>query len=435
MDNFDIKEYLSQGDILSSQEKYEEAIAFYDKAGALDKLNTDVYISKGIAYANLERFDEAKLEFEKALKINKTLGAAYFHLGSIAILEGNTALGMEDYNKAVSNGFDDAQVYYCIGLLYEEDGNPDLAIRNYSKAITKDAMRPDIRIRKAQLLLDGGRLPEALQALDEMILTNPDVFEGYHMKFTALIEQKQFDKAEMTLNSALELFPKDPAFILDKATLLIEQKKYNDAKAVLNALESEEESNDEVIHRINVVRAQIFSLEGDLPSAISSLEKAKVISEKHEEFDADVNFLLSTCFLSSGDFENVLSYSQAILQNVESGYIKETARYYEPFALMKLGRNDEAAAKYKDAIWEYRNQSLSSPENLEAYLFRSMCLRDIKQYDKAMELIDYVITLKPELSEPRMIKVTILEEMGKTEEAKEEKELVNSMVAPELRLQ
>lgn len=434
MENLDVKEYLTQGDILSSQEKYEEAISYYSKAESIDKMNAEIYIAKGVAYANLGRNSEAKEQFEKALKINRSLGVAYFHLGSLAILEGDTALGMENYSKAVSNGFDDAQVYFCIGLLYEDEGNNDLAVRNYTKAITKDALRPDIRIRKAQLLLNGGHIHEALQALDEMILTNPDVFEGYHLKFTTLIGLKQYDKAEATINLAMALFPKDPAFILDKATLFIEQKKFDEAKKILDELESDFENEDEVLHRVNVVRAQIYALNNELKPAIDALEKARAISDKNGEFDEDVAFLLSNCYLSAGDYEKVLNNSVEILKNSESGYVKETARYYEPLALSKLGRKDEALEKYKEAIREYRNQSLKSPDNLDSYLFRAMCLRDIEQYDKALELINYVITLKPELTEPRMIKVTIFEASGRTEEAVKEKESVNAMLPEELRI-
>ena len=49
------------------------------------------------------------------------------------------AKGFEDYNKAVSNGYDDAQLYYSMGLLHEEIGEMDLAIRSYSKAALHDS--------------------------------------------------------------------------------------------------------------------------------------------------------------------------------------------------------------------------------------------------------------------------------------------------------
>jgi tetratricopeptide (TPR) repeat protein len=433
MDNLQAQEYLTQGTVLSGQGKYEEALAYYDKAEREAPMEIDVYISKGIAYANLEKLDEAKGQFEKALKINRASGLVYFHLGSIAILQGDTALGFENYNKAVANGYDDAQLYYSMGLLHEENGETDMAVRNYSKAIQRDALRPDIRIRKARLLLQGERFPEALQTLDETILTNPDVFEGYHLKFTTLLQLKQYDKAGELLDSANQLFPKDPSFAIDKVSLLIEQKKIDEALSALTALENAEETDDAVRRRIYMERAQICATQEDVKAAIAALEQAKALSEKAGEFDSEIVFLLANCHLSAEEYDKVLGYARQLLEKADDGYSKETARYFEPFALKMLGRMEEALPLYSEAIDEYRNQSLAAPGNLDAYLLRVMCLRDIEQYDKALELIDYVIELQSERAEPRLLRVTILESLGRSDEAAEETKKVNALIPAEMR--
>lgn len=433
MENLTVKEYLTQGSVLAGQGKYDQALAYYDKAEHENPMEIEVYLSKGIAYANLDRLDEAKAQFEKALKVNRASGLTYFHLGSIALLQGDVAFGFENYNKAIAHGYDDAQLYYSIGLLHEENGEADMAIRNYSKAIMRDAMRPDIRIRKARLLLQGNHFPEALQALDETILTNPDVFEGYHLKFSVLMQLKQYAKAEEVIEGAIKLFPKDPGFVIDKASLYIAQNKVDDALAVLTELENAEETDDAVHRRIHMEKAQIFATQDDVRAAISALEQAKALSDKNGEFDTEVIFLLANCHLSTEEYEKVLDYARQLLEKANDGYSKESARYFEPFALKMLGHMDEAMPLYKDAINEYRNQALSAPGNLDAYLLRTMCLRDIEQYDKALELIDYVITLQPERAEPRLLRVTILEALGRTDEATNEAKTVNTMLPDELR--
>jgi tetratricopeptide (TPR) repeat protein len=308
-----------------------------------------------------------------------------------------------------------------------------MAIRNYSKAIMRDALRPDIRIRKARLLLQGNHFPEALQTLDETILTNPDVFEGYHLKFTVLMQLKQYAKADELLDGAIALFPKDPGFALDKVSLFIEQKKVPEALTLLTELENADETDDAVRRRIFMERAQIFATQDDVKSAIVALEQAKSLSEQADDFDSEVIFLLANCHLSTEEYEKVLDYAKQLLEKSDDGYSKETARYFVPLALKMLGRKEEALPLYKDAINEFRNQSLASPGNLDAYLLRTMCLRDIEQYDKALELIDYVITLQPERAEPRLLRVAILEALGLNDEAVEETKTVNAMLPEELR--
>ena len=428
MDKLELQEYLTQGDVLAGQGKYEEAIAYYEKAERIDPMELNVYLAKGIAYANLEQLDTAKEQFEKALKVNRTSGLAYYHLGSIAILQEDIAAGFEYYNKAVANGYDDAQVYYSIGLLHEENGEDDMAIRNYSKAITKDALRPDIRIRKAKLLLEGNHVPEALQTLDETILTNPDVFEGYHLKFNILLQLKQYEKAEELMENALSLFPKDPGFALDKISLLVEQGKKEEAFQSLKALEQAEETDDTVCRRIYMERAQIYAADENILAAIAELEQAKILSEQSGEFDTDVAFLLANCHLSTEEYEKVLLYARQILEKGQDGYTKEAARYFEPFALKMSGHMEEAIPLYQEAIQKFRMQSLEAPGNLDAYLLRVMCLRDISQYEKALELVDYVIVLQPERAEPHMLRMTILEALGRKEEVEEESEALKTLL-------
>ena len=432
MDELAVKEYLNQGAVLAGQGKYPEAIAFYDKAEQANPMNFEIYLAKGIAFANMNQLDEAKLQFEKALKINRTSGLAYFHLGSIAILQEDIALGFENYNKAITNGFDDAQLYYSIGLLHEENGEIDLAIRNYTKAITQDALRPDIRIRKARLLIQGNHIPEALQVLDETILTNPDIFEGYHIKFVLLMQQNQHDKAEEVLKSALSLFPNDPSFLMDKASLLAEQNKTQEALNLLSDIEKFENIDNIIRRQIGMERSQIFAMKNDVLTTIKELEKTNTILD---EFDVEIVFLLANCHMTAGEHEKVLEYARQIVEKSDIPFYKLTAQYYVPMALKMLGRMDEARPLYEEAISEFRNQALASPGNLDAYMLRAMCLRDLDQFDKALELIDYVITLQPESAEPRMLRVNLLETLNRDAEAKEETRIVNAMLPEEMRRQ
>ena len=433
MSNYQVQEYLTQGTVLSGHGKYEEALSYYDKAEQEDPMEIEVYLSKGIALANLERLDEAKEQFEKALKINKTSGIAYFHLGNIAVMQDDEAHGFENYNKAISNGYDDAQLYYSIGLLHEERGETDIAIRNYSKAIKLDVFRPDIRIRKAQLLTQTNKMSEAIQTLDELILINSGNYDGYHFKFNIFLQLKKYDEAEKLLDDISEEFADNHEYSFDRVSLLIERNETDNALKLLTQLENADNVDDSIRRRIYYDRAQIYAGNEDSKSIIAELEKAKALFEVNGDFDSESVFMISNCHLANEEYDKVLDYANQLFEKAEDGYEKETARYFIPLALKMLNRMDEALPLYEDAINEYRNQSLAIPGNLDAYLLRTMCLRDIEQYDKALELIDYVIELQPEQAEPRLLRVSILEALGRLDEAKKEANSANSMLPEELR--
>jgi tetratricopeptide (TPR) repeat protein len=177
-------------------------------------------------------------------------------------------------------------------------------------------------------------------------------------------------------------------------------------------------------------RAQILAMKEDIPATIAELEKANALTN---EFDTEVVFLLANCHMTAGNYEKLLEYSRQIIEKSESPFYQLTARYYVPMALKMLNRMDEARPLYDEAITEFRNQALASPGNLDAYMLRVMCLRDLEQFDKALELIDYVVTLQPNSVEARMLRVTLLESLGRNDEAQEETKTVNTMLPEEMR--
>lgn len=409
MDNLDVREYLTQSGVLIGKRHYEEALAVLEKAETIAPMNTEVLLGKGVAYANMEKWSEAKSCFEKVLKINRGLGIAYFHLGTIAVLEGDIALGFEQFNKAVSNGYDDAQLYYSMGLLYEEQGEADLALRNYSKAIQRDALRPDIRVQKAMLLMTLEKNDEAIQVLDETILTNPDIFEGYHLKFTILLGKKEFDKAEAVLKQALSMFSEDIGFMFDEVKLSVAKDRYDEALKQLDEIEKTNAEDVGIKRKAAFERAKIYAIREDSERAISGLEE--LLAERGEEGrrDSEMLFILASCYAAAEQYEKLLECSKSIIENGE-GYYKNIAMYYSPLALMMLGRKEEAKKAYEEAIREYRDLALRYPGNMDAYLLRMMCHRDLKEYEKALEIADYVLVLQPENPDLKKMRESILEE-------------------------
>lgn len=424
VDNDNFKEYMLQADSLMGLEKYEEALKYYSKAEAVDMMNIEVHMSKGIAYANLEKYEDAKKEFEKTIKINRTCGIAYFHMGNVEILLDNKSRGIELYNNAIANGYDNAQVYYSLGLMYEEEGNYDLAIRNYSKAIMKDHNRPDIRVKKIRLLIENGNLELALNDLNALILSNPDIFEGYHLKYIVLEELGRIEEAQATIDEAMEMFPEDPAFALDNASLMLNNKKYTEALAYLNDISKKVELEPEFLREIEIKKSRVYAGLRDLNSMCGCLKRAKDISKSAdpEGEDAEVVYFLMTCYVGLEDFNNAYNEAKELKQMKEENFFTLAGHYFEPFTLRQLGKEAQALALYEDAVDYYRNRSLKNPGNVDAYVYRAMVLRELGDYDKALELADYLVSLYDSLSEIHVLRATVLEKMGNEEEAKIERE-------------
>lgn len=423
MENLNLLEYMNQATALMGQEKYEAALLFLEKAEAEDRFNIDIYITKGVAYANMDEFEKARTEFEKALKVNKKEGVVYFHLGNIEMLLGNKAKGIELYNNAIANGFDDAQVYFSLGLMHEEENNDDLAVRNYSKAIQRDPNRADIRIRKIRLFIKNQHLQEALQALDELILSNPDIFEGYHLKYLVLSSLDKYEEASNVLSSAMLMFPKDTAFAIDKASLMITKKEYKQALEYLHSIGDTYEIDDEAAHSIAMEEARAYAFLEDMDGTIKSLEKARAIALKFDppRMDMESIYLLMNCYLNNEEFEKVIECAKELKKAEGEDYYALAAYYYEPYALKKLDKLEEAKKLFEEASEYFRSASLKNPGNVDSYAFRIMTLSELGNHQKALELADYLIMVKDDLAEAHTLRAAVLEDLGRNEEAKIER--------------
>lgn len=422
MDKTMALEYLNRGEILLSKKNYENAIDYFKKAEKEDPFNIDVYIDMGISFANLEQLDNAENCFLKALKVDKEVGIIYFHLGNIYFLKDDKSKGLYFYNQAMAKGYEGAQMYFSLGLMFEEDGDNLLALRNYSKAILFDSLRADARIRKARLFIKNKQYPEAIQTLDEMIMNCPDIFEGYHLKFEVLISNGDFEKAQEVLDKARKLFPNDLGFILDQAELYSSMKQFNNALTLLEEAEKKDQGGLDK-HGVAMERARISALTGDMDNTIIYLKEAKRISAERENpyFDSEATFFLMNCYINIEDFVNALDCSRELKEKVGSGYYQLSAYYYEPYCLQKLQRSSEAMDLYQKGTEALREYSLQHPGNTDCYFFRILCLKELKRYDKALELADYLLMVKEDAAEVHTIRAIVLSEMGREEEANKEK--------------
>lgn len=412
------EEYQKMGQNLLGAEKPSEAIAMLDKSLKIDPMNKEAYILKGICCAELEKYDEAKLNFKNALKIDKAFGDAYFQLGNIAFLENDDSQGMKYYNEAVSYGYDRPEVYFNLGLVYEEQDKYDEALRNYSRAIKQDEMNAGYWIRKISLQIYIAKYEEALQNLEKFRVLFPDSYEGYHLTAAVYTMQAKYDEADTVLKRALDMFPDDKDLLFDRMRLLVTK---GDTEGALELLETAKSMGctDEEQKEILLNEGKIYAQKEQLDKSEECFVKALKTGTAGES-DSEIRYFLMNVYLVNKEFEKLKSTAQQADRKAVNDPYSLCAVYFECVAEKGLG-SAGFEKKYMDAVRYFRNISLNDPSRIDAYLFRAMCYKDIKNYEKALESVDYVLTLDPENAQMHQIKGNILSEMeGRSAEATEE---------------
>lgn len=417
------QEYNQQGVVLYAKDKYTDAVCYFEKAIAEDPYYTDSYINCAQAFIMMDRFEDAIKSLNKVILIDKKNGLAYFHKGNVELLMGNGDMARESYNKAISLGFDNLQIYINLAADAEERGDFNTAISYYNKVISLDQFNAYAKVRKAQIMIASKRYTEALIMCNSLIETNPDVFEGYHYKFAVLCEMGNFEEAGAVLDRALTLFPEDDAFFYDKARLLHAQGRLEEA---LDIIDNKLAFNDENRTSLTAFKAEVLLALGRTDDALPILLDEYALSK-----DGEIVFLINSIYIASKNYEEVLRYSQEIIDRNELGDYYYAALYYHAVALSKLGRKQEADIEYENAQKFFRAACARNPGQLQLYFYRAMCYEELGQYGKALEMTEYLLNVDENLHEARLIKMKAYQELGRESDANRERSILEAK-KPEL---
>jgi len=414
----DVEEHNQQGKVLFSIEKYNEAIAMYKKAESEDPMYLESYFNLGEAYVMLDEYDKAKESFNKVLLIDKKNAITYFHLGNVEFLQGNDDMGREYYAKAINNGYDDAQLYVNLGNVAEQVGNDEEAIKNYNKAILRDKFRADAKLSKALIYIGDNKFQEALQTLDNMIEFNPEIFEGHHYKILVNIELENYLEAEKTLTKAMALFPDDDGFILDKIMLLEKQGKYDEALDLIDIRYNNSENKNVLLEK-----AKILLAKDRIDDSVLLFEKVK---ETEESFDEETRVYLINIYINTDKVSKALDYTKEIIVNGEENSFYFAAVYYRALCLGKLGKVVEAKSAYEEAIKIFRFASSANPGMLDIIMYRALCYKELKNYDKAFEMVNYLLAIDEDIAEAYLIRSELYKVLNENDKAEVDRNTATS---------
>lgn len=172
--------YYSQGNRLLTSGRFKDALAFLDKAIAIDPTLTEAYQCKGLALSKLHDYEGALTVFQQVLRLNPknspaycNRGYCYMQLGRLdeALADLNHCLELSpSLNNAVSNR---AEVYLRKGEL-------EKAIADCTQAIAEDDLDADPFITRADAYMKQGLTKEALKDYTSAIEINPDPVNMFH---------------------------------------------------------------------------------------------------------------------------------------------------------------------------------------------------------------------------------------------------------------
>ena len=395
MDIERFNDHISQGIALMTEQKYEAAKKEFEAAISIDVKSYEAYIHLGNACANLGQFDDAQSAFKNALVVDANSGEALYSIANIYLLKEERLKAVEFYNKAEEAGFKRAELYQILAGIFFDANDIAQALRNITRAIAVEPFDGELRLFKARIYLADNKYDEALDTLDEMQKVLPDAFEAYDLRAQIYSGIGKYDEA---------------------LKVLVEMSKDQEAADLIDKMKSCGQF-DKVMKEAVIQESILFLRKQDTETTLSILQKANTALGG----DADILYLIMDIYGKSENYEKTIEIADLLIGMNPGEFYESTARYFHAHSLDKLGKETEAKAEYRKLTSILRKATINNPSFYEGYIYRLLSHTRLGEFDKALELADYMENLYPDRADAHAFRHFIYKEQGDSAKAEESK--------------
>ena len=242
----DPKAWKGKGDALFKLERYEGALAAYDKALQFQPNDPKILSNKARVLDQIGRYQEALDVQEQAIKIAPNNGYAWNNKGLVLMDLQRYEEALAAFDKAKAIEPQDPTVWQSKGVALESLQRQQEAINVYEEALAvydeavkKKPNDPMAWTDRGTVLSTLQRLPEALNSYEKALKIQPDFYEALIGKANALASLERDDEALKVYDQVVKNRPKDSQAWHNRGELLAKRKQeYKEAiKSYDKALE------------------------------------------------------------------------------------------------------------------------------------------------------------------------------------------------------
>ncbi len=430
--SIEVQELIRQAEAIAATGKIELAIEKLDAAEKIDKKVIKIYLDRAVMYIMISKLELAEKELAKAKLIDDSQGVIYYQEGNVAYLNNDIAKAKASYSKAIELGFDTNNVYFHLANCLAEQGEVDAALYYYGKAEQQAPYEGKATVKKIQLCIQAGDYSKALYNAKHLIEIKPEAFEGYHYRFMALLAMNNAEEAKQTLDKAIDMFSDDLGFKYDLMMYYDHEQMYNEAIEVIDNYFMANNDDGRWDNLIKDKANLLFKAK-----RFDEVEQV-ALSVLNSEHDDRMAYYVMFKKLTEADYDSAIYYAREIKKHkdkAEDLVPYYAAVYYEALAFYKKNDIEKANALFNAAVVEFRSECVKQPRNVNLYVYRCVAYKALKDYGKALDAANYIITLtNGEFIEGYLLRSMIYEDMHETEKAAADKRIVEASNKPILSL-
>jgi tetratricopeptide (TPR) repeat protein len=335
-------ELYNQGNTLIQLQRYEEALATYEKAIDIKSDYPQALYGKGKALFQLKKYQESLIAYDQAIQIQPNYLEAWTNRGFVLVRLKRYSEAIATIDKVLQLKNDDPKVWQLKGDIFIKISQYNDAIKAYEQAINFQADNPELWYKKGLAFQNLKQYEEAITSYKKTVELKSDHELAWYNLGNCLVNLNRYEFALQAYDQAVQYNPNNSAAWSSRSNILMTLRRYPEAI----------DSFSQVI-KINPQQYQAWYNRGwalhqvkRYPEAIESYKKA--ISLKGNDYLVWYN-LGNTQYNLQKYQEAIASYNKAIRykpNHYESWYSKGNA-------LLNLQQYPQAIASYDKAI-EYK---------------------------------------------------------------------------------
>lgn len=214
------------GNLMDVQEKFQDAILYFDKAISLDRRFVAAYFNKATTLKQMQCLDDAIDTYQSALQIDPRFGMGWLNMAIAFALNNQLEKADECFRKTLELEPENTDALFLWGNQLLGQQELEKALECYERVL---ALEPDHYLTCNSMGIAYLTLMEAEKAyniLRKVLLIKPDMTSAMTNIGTACRDMDRLDEAVSWYDRALAIEPDDPDTHWNLALALLHQGEY-----------------------------------------------------------------------------------------------------------------------------------------------------------------------------------------------------------------
>ena len=271
--------FYNRGVALRDLKRFDDELASYDRALALEPDYPEALNNRGVALRELKRFDDALASFDRALALDPDYANALNNRGIVLRDLERFDDALASHDRALALEPDYAEAHNNRGVVLQQLKRFDDALASYDRALALEPDYAEAHNNRANALQELKRFDDALASYDRALAIKPDNAEALYNRSNALHQLKRFDEALVSYDRALAIKPDNAEALYNRGNALHQLRRFDDALASFDRALAIKPDNADALNNRGAALHQLKRFD----EALASYDRALAIKPDNAE--------------------------------------------------------------------------------------------------------------------------------------------------------